>query len=321
MDPGGLGVNRWFDEFLLTSWFHGVPALAHRARKFEPEEALRLMARHQVRNTFLPPTALKLMRQVENSAGQFGVKLRTVDCAGEPMGAELLEWGVDALGVKFNEFYGQTECNLVTSNCGRIMEIKPGSMGRAVPGHQVDIIDADGNVLEAEEEGLIAVKSPDPVMFLKYWKNLKATEDKFLDDWLLTGDRGTREVDGYFWFLGREDDGITSAGYRIGPGEIEDCLGRHPAVSLAAAIGIPDPLRTEKIKAFIQLRPGFQASEDLEREIREFVNRRLSPHEKPRIIDFVDTLPMTATGKIKRKELRDDEIAKPPSGTEKGSIK
>ena len=306
---------------LMTSWYHGVPALAHRARKFDPEEALRLMARHQVRNTFMPPTALKLMRQVENPAGRFGVKLRTVACAGEPMGAELLEWGVDALGVKFNEFYGQTECNLVTSNCGRIMEIKPGSMGRAVPGHQVDIIDADGNVLEAEEEGLIAVKSPDPVMFLKYWNNPKATEDKFLDDWLLTGDRGTRDVDGYFWFLGREDDVITSAGYRIGPGEIEDCLGRHPAVSLAAAIGIPDPLRTEKIKAFIQLRPGFRASEDLEREIREFVNRRLSPHEKPRIIDFVDTLPMTATGKIKRKELRDDEIAKPPSGTEKGSIK
>ena len=306
---------------LMTSWYHGVPALAHRARKFDPEEALRLMARHQVRNTFMPPTALKLMRQVENPAGRFGVKLRTVACAGEPMGAELLEWGVDALGVKFNEFYGQTECNLVTSNCGRIMEIKPGSMGRAVPGHQVDIIDADGNVLEAEEEGLIAVKSPDPVMFLKYWNNPKATEDKFLDDWLLTGDRGTRDVDGYFWFLGREDDVITSAGYRIGPGEIEDCLGRHPAVSLAAAIGIPDPLRTEKIKAFIQLRPGFQASEDLEREIREFVNRRLSPHEKPRIIDFVDTLPMTATGKIKRKELRDDEIAKSPGGTEKGSIK
>ena len=306
---------------LMTSWYHGVPALAHRARKFDPEEALRLMARHQVRNTFMPPTALKLMRQVENPAGRFGVKLRTVACAGEPMGAELLEWGVDALGVKFNEFYGQTECNLVTSNCGRIMEIKPGSMGRAVPGHQVDIIDADGNVLEAEEEGLIAVKSPDPVMFLKYWNNPKATEDKFLDDWLLTGDRGTRDVDGYFWFLGREDDVITSAGYRIGPGEIEDCLGRHPAVSLAAAIGIPDPLRTEKIKAFIQLRPGFRASEDLEREIREFVNRRLSPHEKPRIIDFVDTLPMTATGKIKRKELRDDEIAKSPGGTEKGSIK
>ena len=306
---------------LMTSWYHGVPALAHRARKFDPEEALRLMARHQVRNTFMPPTALKLMRQVENPAGRFGVKLRTVACAGEPMGAELLEWGVDALGVKFNEFYGQTECNLVTSNCGRIMEIKPGSMGRAVPGHQVDIIDAAGNVLEAEEEGLIAVKSPDPVMFLKYWNNPKATEDKFLDDWLLTGDRGTRDVDGYFWFLGREDDVITSAGYRIGPGEIEDCLGRHPAVSLAAAIGIPDPLRTEKIKAFIQLRPGFQASEDLEREIREFVNRRLSPHEKPRIIDFVDTLPMTATGKIKRKELRDDEIAKSPGGTEKGSIK
>jgi len=296
---------------LMTSWYHGVPVLAHRARKFDPEQALGLMARHQVRNTFMPPTALKLMRQVDDPAGRFNVNLRTVACAGEPMGEELLEWGTEALGVTFNEFYGQTECNLVTSNCGAIMEVRPGSMGRAVPGHRVEILSPDGQVLGADEEGQIAVHSPDPVMFLEYWNNPKATEDKFLGDWLLTGDRGAKDADGYFWFLGREDDVITSAGYRIGPGEIEDCLGRHPAVSLAAAIGVPDPLRTERIKAFVLLRPGFKPDKELEREIREFVNQRLSPHEKPRIIEFVDSLPMTATGKIKRKELRDAEIAKP----------
>ena len=173
-----------------------------------------------------------------------------------------------------------------------------------------EIIDADGNMLGPEEEGHIAVNSPDPVMFLEYWNDAEATKEKYLGDWLLTGDRGTKDADGYFWFLGREDDVITSAGYRIGPGEIEDCLVRHPAVALAAAIGIPDPLRTERIKAFIQLRPGNNGDPDLERDIRDFVNRRLSPHEKPRLIEFVDTLPMTATGKIKRKDLRDAEIAK-----------
>jgi acetyl-CoA synthetase len=299
---------------LMSAWYHGVPVLAHRARKFDPEQAVGLMARHKVRNTFMPPTALKLIRQVENPAEKFGVRLRTVACAGEPMGAELLDWGKKAFGVTFNEFYGQTECNLVTSNCGRIMEVRPGSMGRAVPGHQVEIIDGDGTVLGAEEEGQIAVKSPDPVMFLEYWNNAEATKDKFLGEWLLTGDRGTRDEDGYFWFLGREDDVITSAGYRIGPGEIEDCLARHPAVSLAACIGVPDPLRTEKIKAFILLRPGNNGDADLERDILNFVNRRLSPHEKPRSIEFVDQLPMTATGKIKRKELRDAEIAKQRNG-------
>ncbi|MFQ5765400.1 MAG: AMP-binding protein, partial [Rhodospirillales bacterium] len=295
---------------LMGAWYHGVTVLAHRARKYDPEEAARLMARHGVRNTFMPPTALKRMREVERPAERLGVRLRTVACAGEPMGAELLEWGREALGVIFNEFYGQTECNLVTSNCGLLMEVRPGSMGRAVPGHEVAIIDGDGNVLGPEEEGQIAVRRPDPVMFLEYWNNPAATEEKFLGDWLLTGDRGAQDEEGYFWFLGREDDVITSAGYRIGPGEIEDCLVRHPAVSMAAAVGIPDPLRTERIKAFIQLKPGHDGGPGLEAEIRSFIDRRLSPHEKPRLIEFVESLPMTATGKIKRKQLRDAEIAK-----------
>ena len=166
------------------------------------------------------------------------------------------------------------------------------------------------NTLAETLTGRIAVRRPDPVMFLEYWNDAEATRRKFIGDWLITGDQGCKDEEGYLWFLGRDDDVITSAGYRIGPGEIEDCLVRHPAVALAAAIGIPDPLRTERIKAFIQLRPGNNGDPDLERDIRDFVNRRLSPHEKPRLIEFVDTLPMTATGKIKRKDLRDAEIAK-----------
>ncbi|MBT4932827.1 MAG: AMP-binding protein [Rhodospirillaceae bacterium] len=292
---------------LMSSWHHGVPVLAQRARKYDPEKALALMARHRVRNTFMPPTALRLMRQVEHPAERFDIDLRTVTCAGEPMGAELLDWGKQALGVTFNEYYGQTECNLVVSNCAELMDVKPGSMGRAVPGHDVEIIDENGQILPPETTGAIAVRSPDPVMFLQYWNNVQATKDKFNGDWLLTGDLGTKDADGYLWFVGRDDDVISSAGYRIGPGEIEDCISKHPAVSLVAVVGVPDPLRTEAVKAFILLREGNNGDPDLENDIRNFVKTRLSPHEYPRHIEFVDDLPMTATGKIRRNVLRDGE--------------
>jgi len=295
---------------LMGAWHHGVPVLAHRARKYDPEHALALMARHRVRNTFMPPTALRLMRQIDRPRQRFALDLRTVTCAGEPMGGELLDWGREALGVTINEYYGQTECNLVAANCACLLPVKPGSMGRPVPGHIVDIIDDDGNVLGAESVGAIAVSRPDPVMFLGYWNAPDATRAKFVGDWLLTGDLGTKDADGYLWFIGRDDDVITSAGYRIGPGEIEDTLSKHPAVSLAAVVGVPDPLRTESVKAFIMLSPGHQPGPDLEKDIRDFVKKRLSPHEYPRHVEFVDSLPMTATGKIKRKELRDAEAAK-----------
>jgi len=293
---------------LMASWYHGVPVLARRAKKYDPEQALDLMARHRVRNTFMPPTALNLMRKVENIQNRFDIHLRTITCAGEPMGAELLHWGRDVLGVSLNEYYGQTECNLVVANCAQLMDIKPGSMGRAVPGHIVEIIDENGEILKPGSEGDFAVLAPDPVMLLKYWNNDIATAEKFRGQWLLMGDRGIKDDEGYFWFKGRADDVITSAGYRIGPGEIEDCLTKHPAVALAAAIGVPDPVRTESIKAVILLRHGHNGGPQLEKEIRDFVSHRLSPHERPRIIEFVDQLPMTATGKIKRKELREQAM-------------
>lgn len=293
---------------LMGAWFHGVPVLAYRARKYDPEEALWLIAKYRVRNTFMPPTALKMMRGVADIPS-FGTNLRTIACAGEPMGIELLDWGRAAFGITLNEFYGQTECNLVVANCQKIMPIKPGSMGRPIPGHTVAIIDDDGNEVAPGTEGQIAVRSPDPVMMLKYWNNPEATERKYRGDWLLTGDQGRMDNDGYFWFVGRDDDVITSAGYRIGPGEIEDCLTKHPAVSLAAAIGVPDPLRTEIIKVFVKLKPDRVGSAALEEDIRTFVKARLSPHEYPRMIEFVDELPLTSTGKIRRKDLRDREAA------------
>ncbi len=301
---------------LVCSWHHGVTNVAYRAKKYDPEQALRLMADYGVRNVFMPPTALNLMRQVPDIAS-FGTDLRTIAVSGEPMGAELLHWGRENFGLTFNEYYGQTESGLIVANCQRVMEVKPGSMGRASPGCTVEVVDADGNVLQPGEEGEIACQHGEPGILLEYWRNPDATAEKFQDQWWRMGDTGRKDEDGYLWFVGRGDDVITSAGYRIGPGEIEDCLCKHPAVSLAAAIGVPDPVRTENIKTFIKLAPGHNGSPELEDEIRDFVKTYLSPHEYPRVVEFVSELPMTVTGKIKRKDLRDAEIAKLEDGTKK----
>jgi acetyl-CoA synthetase len=296
-------------DVLLPSLHHGIPVLAHRFRKFDPEAAFALMARHKVRNIFFPPTALKLLRQAGAPANH-GARVRTIACGGETLGAELLDWGRATFGVTINEFYGQTECNLVVGCCAKIMEIRPGSMGRPMPGHDVAIVDDDGHALPTGEQGHIAIRRPDPVMFLGYWQNDKATREKFAGDWLLTGDTGRQDQDGYIWYVGRADDVITSAGYRIGPAEIEDCLLKHPAVAMAAAIGLPDPVRTETVKAFVVLKPGQRGDAALAKSIQEHVRTKLAAHEYPREVEFIDALPMTATGKIMRRELRAREAAK-----------
>jgi acetyl-CoA synthetase len=189
------------------------------------------------------------------------------------------DWGREHLGVTVNEFYGQTECNLTVSNCAALMPPKPGSMGRPVPGHDVAVLDDGGNVAPIGTEGEIAVRRRDPVMFLRYGNNPEATDSKFHGEWLLTGDRGQYDEDGHFWFVGRSDDVITTAGYRVGPGEVEECLMQHPAVALAAAVGNPDPVRTEVIKAFVVLKPSHAPSQKLATEIQEFVRVRLAAHE------------------------------------------
>jgi len=232
---------------------------------------------------------------------------RPCGCAsgGETLGAELLDWATATFGVTPNEFYGQTECNLIAGNNGALFPIRPGSLGRAIPGHTVAIVDESGREVPAGEVGTVAIRRPDPVMFLGYWNNPTATAEKYAGDYLLTGDQARQDEDGYLWFAGRSDDLITSAGYRIGPGEIEDCLIKHPSVSMAAVAGIPDPVRTEAVKAWIVLRPGTTGSSDLAREIQDFVKNRLAAHEYPRHVEFVDELPMTATGKIIRRQLRE----------------
>jgi acetyl-CoA synthetase len=298
-------------DVLMPAWHHGVTVVAHRFRKFDPAAAMALMARHNVRNVFFPPTALKLMRQAGIAADP-AVRLRSLGSGGETLGAELLDWGRATFGLTINEFYGQTECNLVVGNCATLMPVKPGAMGRAIPGHRLAIVDEHGAVLPDGATGQIAVARPDPVMFLGYWNKPEATRDKFAGDWLLTGDIGRRE-DGYLWYQGRADDVITSGGYRIGPAEIEDCLLRHPAVAMAAAIGVPDALRTEIVKAFVVLKPGVAGDAGLARAIQDHVRTRLAAHEYPREVEFVAELPLTATGKIMRRELRAREAAKRPA--------
>ena len=245
-----------------------------------------------------------MLRAVPDPRGRYDIKLRSVGSGGEALGAETFEWGKAALGVSINEFYGQTECNLVVGSCASIGVVRPGAIGKAIPGHHVAVIDPEGRPVKPGEIGQIAVARPDPVMFLEYWGQPDATREKFIGDWMTTGDQGVMDEEGYFTFVGRDDDVITSAGYRIGPGEIEDCLIKHPAVALAAVVGMPDALRTEIVKAFIVLKSGREKSNALADEIQAFVRTQLSAHEYPREIAFIDELPMTTTGKVIRRLLR-----------------
>jgi acetyl-CoA synthetase len=291
-------------DCLLPSLYCGVPVVACRFDKFDPEDAYAVMARHDVRNAFIPPTALRMLRAVPNPRGRHDLRLRSVGSGGEALGAETFEWGKAALGVAINEFYGQTECNLVVGSCASLGVARPGAIGKAIPGHSVATIDAEGRPVPPGEVGQIAVRRPDPVMFLEYWGQPQSTREKFIGDWMTTGDQGIMDDEGYFTFVGRDDDVITSASYRIGPGEIEDCLIKHPAVALAAVVGKPDPVRTEIVKAFVVLKSGQTPSPALADDIQAFVRTRLSAHEYPREIAFIDEMPMTTTGKVIRRLLR-----------------
>jgi acetyl-CoA synthetase len=299
-------------DVLMPAWQHGRPVLAFRTRgRFDPEAAFAMMARHNVRNALLVPTMLRLMRQVPNPQP---TRLRSLFSGGESVGIETLAWAEAHFRIKVNEGYGQTECNIASGHLPKLMAPHYGSVGKAMPGHVMAIVDDAGNPLPAGQEGHIAFRRPNPVMMLEYWNKPEATREKFVGDWLLTGDLGVMDADGFTWFVGRADDVITSAGYRIGPGEIEDCLVKHPAVGLAAAIGVPDKTRTEIIKVFVVLQPGRRPSPELEQEISGFVRHRLARHQYPRAIEFVPELPVTATGKVMRRVLKQREIERQKEG-------
>lgn len=284
-------------DVLMPGLALGVPVVAARMPKFEPEAAARLISDCAVRNVFFPPTALKMLKAADTRIPG----LRSVASGGETLGAEMLDWGCSAFGLEINEFYGQTECNMVAASASTMFPAQPGAIGKAVPGFDVQIIDEDGQPTGGE--GDIAVRRGAGSMMLQYWNRPEDTAEKFRNDWLVTGDRGVIE-DGYLRFVGRDDDVITSAGYRIGPSEIEDCLLKHPAVAQVGVIGKPDQIRTERVKAYIVLRDGFEPTPDLASELQSHAKRLGAAHSYPREIAFLDALPMTVTGKVMRRELR-----------------
>jgi acetyl-CoA synthetase len=298
-------------DALLPAWLFGIPILGYRGR-FDAEKAYYLLEKYAIRNSFLFPTALKLMmKAVPEPKARYRINLRSIMSAGESVGVTVIEWAREQLGVTINEMFGQTEINYVVGNCQAAWPVKPGSIGRPYPGHRVAVIDERGNEVKSGELGEIAVdRRGDPVFFLEYWKNPQATRDKFIGDWGCTGDQGRMDEDGYLWYQGRSDDVIKSAGYRIGPAEIESCLVKHPAVANAAVIGKPDAARGAIVKAFVVLQQGYAPSDALVEEIQAHVRGRLAPYEYPREIEFIDALPMTTTGKVQRKELRKREEAR-----------
>jgi acetyl-CoA synthetase len=254
---------------------------------------------------FAIATAFRMMMHaVQNPKERYDLdELRSITVGGETMGKDLYEWGQRALGVKFNENYGMTECDFMVANCSKIMDVHPGSMGRAIPGHIVEVIDEQGNVQPPDTFGEFAIKRPDPSIFLGYWGDPEATEKRFIGDWFRTGDYGTKDENGYFWFTGRKDYVIESSGYRIGPGEVEDALIKHDAVKLVAVIGVPDEIRGEIVKAFIVPEQGVTVDKALEDQLKQYVKGKLEAHAYPREIEFLQEMPMTDTGKIMKNEL------------------
>ena len=300
-------------DALLPTLYFGYPILGFRGR-FDPERALSLMAKYRVRNTFLFPTALKMMmKAVGQPRVRFDLALRSVMSAGEAVGTTVFAWAQEALGVTINEMFGQTEMNYIVGNSHTLWPAKPGSMGRPYPGHRITVIDDVGSEVAVGEPGEVAVNrfgsdgAADPVFFLEYFKNPEATSKKFTADWCRTGDLAVRDQDGYLWYQGRADDMFKAAGYRIGPSEIENCLVKHAAVANAAVVPSPDETRGNVVKAFIVLAQGQSPSRELEEDIQRHVRQFLAPYEYPKEIEFIDALPMTTTGKVQRRVLRERE--------------
>ena len=328
-------------DALLPTLYFGRPIVAFNGR-FSPELAFTLMQEQGVTHTFLFPTALKaMMKAYPEPRRQFRLKLQAMMSAGEAVGDAVFGYCRDQLGIVVNEMFGQTEINYVVGNCSMNGEnshgvgwpARPGSMGRAYPGHQIAVLDDDGNECPPGVAGDVALNrydvhgDLDPIFFLGYWKREEATRAKFTGDWCRTGDLAMRDADGYLWYQGRADDVFKAAGYRIGPGEIENCLVKHPAVINAAVVPKPDPERGAVVKAFVVLSPDYVAARtlpgknlaqfdaDLIAELQLHVKGKLAPYEYPKEIEFIDVLPMTTTGKVQRRVLRLQEEAKARSAS------
>ncbi len=297
---------------LFGQWTQGAAVLQHDARgRFDAQQTLRMVADYGVTSFCAPPTAYRMM-VLEDLTRYPLSNLRHCTSAGEPLNPEVMRKWEDGTGLTIYDGYGQTETVLLVANF-QCMPVRPGSMGKPMPGFHIAIVDDHGGELPAGEEGQIAVKvKPDrPVgLFREYWKDSEAMERSFVGDWYLTGDKAYRDEDGYYWFVGRADDVIISAGYRIGPFEVESALIGHPAVAESAVVASPDPVRGEIVKAFVILKPGYQPSDEMAISIQDHVKSATAPYKYPRSVEFVSELPKTISGKIRRVELREWEVAR-----------
>ncbi len=288
----------------MTGWYFGHTVVAGQA-KVTAEWIFEFSQRHGVTHTFLTPTALKRMASIVEPRQRWPqLRLRAIGTGGEPCPGAVLDWSRDVLGVPINEFYGLTEVNHLIGNCQALYPVRAGSMGKAYPGHRICVLDDEGNPVPAGVSGQVAAHRSDPTLFLEYWNQPQRTQAMFHGDWVLTGDYAKIDESGYFWYEGRQDDLIKSAGYRIGPAEVEEALVAHSAVEEAAVIGVPDPDRGQVVKAYIRLAPGHAPSEHLAEQLRVHVKTNLAVYKYPRLIEFVQEFPLTSTGKISRKHLR-----------------
>ncbi|WP_336360758.1 AMP-binding protein [Haladaptatus sp. ZSTT2] len=298
-------------DLVFPAWHYGRPVVGYPMGKFDAKTAFSLMAEFGVTDSFLPPTAIRMLMDVDSPAEQYDLSLTAICSGGEPLTPEILDWADAELdGVAVNELYGQTEANLLVTNCRKWFDALPGSMGKPVPGHDVAIVDPDtGAECATGDIGEIAVRREgDPVVFKEYWNNPEKTEKARVGPWHLTGDLGKRDDAGYIWFKSRDDDLIMTSGYRVGPGEVESAILEHPAVAQVGVVGVPDDRRGELIKAFVQVTDGTEPSDALKTEIQTLVKQNLAKYEYPRELEFVTELPQTTTGKIQRKTLRESEL-------------
>lgn len=299
-------------DVLFPGLYYGMPVVAYAGGPFDAEKSFSLIEKYGVTNFFAPPTALRMMMQVDSPGERYNVDdMRVIASGGESLGQSIVDWANEVFGgAAVHEGYGQTEANVIIGDCTALTEFREGKMGRAGPGHEIQIVDTETAeaTVDTGDMGEIAVRyEGNPVCFKEYWNKPDRTEQKVRNGWLLTEDLGSMDEDGYITFKSRKDDVIISAGYRIGPEEIEESLAGHAAVADAAVIGTPDEERGEIPKAFVVLADGHEPTDDLESDLQKHVRERLADYEYPREIEFVEELPKTETGKVRRTSLRERE--------------
>jgi acetyl-CoA synthetase len=304
--PAGWGWGGGLLDLVSPALMFGQPVVAMNDDKFRPDEHFALMEQYGITHSFMPPTALNMLRDEDDS--EYELQLEVLATGGEALTSDAYEWAENR-DVVINEFYGQTEANFIVANCNELWGTKPGSMGRAMPGRDVAVVDDEAEPVETGEVGEVALKHPenDPIYFKRFLHKPEKTNAVRTGDWHLTGDLASMDEDGYFWYKSRKDDVIISSGYRISPTVVENDLMQHAAVAEAAVVGIPDETRGELVKAFVKLAEGYEPSDALVTELQEFVKDNLAKHEYPRAVEFVDEFPTTESGKIRRKELREQE--------------